>query len=176
MSNSDPANEQFLALYCPAQRRIYAYLFTLVRNHADVEDLLQKTSIILWQKFDQYESGTDFVAWACRIAQFEARNFLRAKSSSSVQLSDVVLDRLADTHTAEDDSGRGLSSALEFCLGKLSDKNRHLVKLCYAGTHSVKEIAAQAGRPVGSVYVSLNRIRHSLRECIERSRDQSEDS
>ena len=59
---------QFLRLYTRHQHRILAYIYTLVPNRADAEDLLQDTAVLLWEKFAQFELGTDFIAWACRVA------------------------------------------------------------------------------------------------------------
>ena len=66
--HSDETTEQFVSLILANQLRIHGFIRSLVPNHADVEDLFQQTSIVLWRKFKDYEAGTNFAAWAMRVA------------------------------------------------------------------------------------------------------------
>ena len=75
--NSD-RNQQFAQQFLRHQNRIYGYIVTLLSNQHDAEDVFQQTSLILWQKWDQYDPGRDFVGWACGIAHNEVRNFFAA--------------------------------------------------------------------------------------------------
>ena len=60
--------KQLVALMTQHQRRIFSYIYTLVPDRYDAEDLLQETSLVICEKFDEFKPGTDFVAWACQIA------------------------------------------------------------------------------------------------------------
>ena len=51
---------RFLQLFLAHERRIYSYILALVPVWADADDLLQQTSVVLWQKLDQFEPGTNF--------------------------------------------------------------------------------------------------------------------
>ena len=48
----------------------------LLPNEQDAQDVFQRTSLVLWQKFDQFDSDRDFLPWACGVAHYEVRNFL----------------------------------------------------------------------------------------------------
>jgi RNA polymerase sigma-70 factor (ECF subfamily) len=43
----------------------------------DTQDIFQQTSLVLWEKFDSFETGSNFAAWSCRAARYTAMNFLR---------------------------------------------------------------------------------------------------
>src|SRR3954451_5564527 len=58
----------FLRLFLQNQRRLYAYILTLLPNRADADDVLQDTTLTMWDKFDAAEPPTDFLAWGRRIA------------------------------------------------------------------------------------------------------------
>ncbi len=58
--------------------QLFAFIYSLVRDFDDAEDLYQQTSLILWKKYDQYLPTKSFGAWACGVARFEAAKFLRA--------------------------------------------------------------------------------------------------
>ena len=77
-SESDAAagldrNKQLMRLMTQHQRRIFGYIYTLVPDRHDAEDILQETSVVVCEKFEQFQPGTDFVAWACQIAYWEVR-------------------------------------------------------------------------------------------------------
>src|SRR4051794_41905793 len=70
---NDPPNEadsrkRLMALMTRHQRQIFSYIYVLVHNRSDAEDLLQETSLVICEKFNEFKEGTDFVAWACQIA------------------------------------------------------------------------------------------------------------
>jgi RNA polymerase sigma-70 factor, ECF subfamily len=68
---------RFSELFREHFRQIFGYIYTLLRNCTEAEDVAQLTSLALWKKFDEYRLGTSFIAWACRVARFEALAFLR---------------------------------------------------------------------------------------------------
>ena len=71
-------DEVFTDLVTEHQARLYGYIFAMVQNSADTEDLVQRTLITLWRRFDQFELGTDFCAWSLTTARYEVLNFQRA--------------------------------------------------------------------------------------------------
>ncbi len=60
------------------------YIYTLVHISTDSDDLLQQTNLLLWKKHLEYKLGTNFMAWACRIAFFNVQNFLESKGRAAV--------------------------------------------------------------------------------------------
>lgn len=142
------------------------FLCAITPNYQDAEDLFQQTVLTMWQKFGDFEPGTNFVAWGCRIARNKVMNHLKAKRAAT--LDDDILDLLVAAQAEEDGEGRlARRRALTGCLRKLSDADRQLVESAYTGTSSIKALAADSGRSPGGVYNSLARIRASLFRCIE---------
>ena len=45
-----PASDDFVALLTKHQRRLHAYIFSLVWNPADADDILQETNLVLLKK------------------------------------------------------------------------------------------------------------------------------
>ena len=67
--------ERFMRHLMGNEHRIYGFILSLVHNWSDADDLLQDVTAIMWRKFDLYEPGTNFCAWALKIARFEVLNF-----------------------------------------------------------------------------------------------------
>src|SRR5262245_8265994 len=80
--------EQFLQLFLANERRIYAFILALVPVWSDADDLLQETSAVLWRKLDEFQPGSDFVAWALKIARFEVLNYRKRQSRDRGLFSD----------------------------------------------------------------------------------------
>jgi RNA polymerase sigma-70 factor, ECF subfamily len=159
-------NAAFVELLTHHQRKLYGFIYSLVPNASDADDLLQETNIVLWNKNHEYSLGTNFMTWACRIAFLKVKNFMRAKNRSRLYFNEKLLSELSDMRIDRTEVHTIHSILLINCLGKLSSESRELLKLRYDGIHSIQEVAKQLGRPVGSLYNTLSQIRLKLWECI----------
>ena len=64
--------------------QVLGYINSLVLNWSDADDLFQETCLVLWQKFDEFQSGTNFLAWALRIADHKVMKFQAKQSRRAV--------------------------------------------------------------------------------------------
>src|SRR5205807_8687623 len=124
----------FLRLFLQNERRLYAYILTLLPHRADVDDVLQDASLVMWDKFDERQPPDDFAAWGCRIAYFKVLDFYKKSQRSRVRFSQPMLERLAET-VVEQSSTLGLDErreALTGCIEKLQPKDRDLLTRRFA--------------------------------------------
>src|SRR3954463_6362183 len=91
------ARKRLVALLTRHQRQIFSYIYVLVPNRPDAEDLLQETSLVICEKFNEFREGTDFVAWACQIAYWRVRYSRQKYARSKVFFDQEVLDVVAAT-------------------------------------------------------------------------------
>src|ERR1051326_7889125 len=96
--NETESRKRLMALMTRHQRQIFAYIYTLVPDRHDAEDLLQETSLVICEKFDEFVPGTDFVAWACQIAWWRIRYSRQKFARAKVGFDDDARD--AGAHTA----------------------------------------------------------------------------
>lgn len=159
---------EFVRLLTRHSSQLFGFVLTLCLNRADAEDVFQNASVVLWEKFDSFESGTNFFAWACRIAYFEAL-YARRKSSRVRTLSDAAWQALATDalHAADETEQR--QDALAECLERLKPTDRELLQQRYFSQRSIAEIAASYSKSVHSVYRALGRVHDSLLHCMRRS-------
>jgi RNA polymerase sigma-70 factor (ECF subfamily) len=135
----------------------------------DAEDLFQQVTITLWDRFNEFEPGTDFYAWACAVAKNKALNFFRARKRQRVYFSAELIDEIAKREQVQSELYEARLKALAACRQKLSPADQKLLAACYDNRLPVGTAAAEIGRPVGSVYTSLSRIRQALHACIKRA-------
>src|SRR3954451_24322967 len=83
----------FLRLFLQNQRRLYAYILTLLPNRADADDVLQEVSLVMWDKFDGEQPPDAFVAWGCRIAYFKVLDLCKKRQRGRVLFSQPMLER-----------------------------------------------------------------------------------
>jgi RNA polymerase sigma-70 factor (ECF subfamily) len=132
-----------------------------------MEEVVQQTCVVLWQKFPEYEEGTDFLAWACTIARFETLKHRRRRARDRHLFAEELLVLLADEGAAEAARRERERRALDGCIARLPRQQQELIQRCYCGAGSIKEAAESLGRSAKGLYKALDRIRRQLLECIE---------
>jgi RNA polymerase sigma-70 factor, ECF subfamily len=168
-SGPDPTSE-FLELYSHNYPRLQFYLMTLLPIADDAADVLQETSLVLWQKFDTYKTGTNFFAWACKIARLQAYKHRERRGKSALMFGDELLETLAEEAADERFAPGNSLRLLGQCLEGLSLRDQQLIQKRYQPGMSVGRLADEIGRTANSLSKSLGRIRRTLLECIERKR------
>lgn len=161
----------FLRLFLQNERRLYAYILTLLPNRADADDVLQESSLVMWDKFDESAPPDDFAAWGCRIAYFKVLDFFKKSHRARVRFSQALLERLAET--AVEQSGTlqldDRRDALAGCIEKLSPRDRDLLSRRFTPGATTESTSVELGRSVDAVYKALARVRRALFECVERA-------
>lgn len=173
-------NDEFAQLLAAHQNRLFGYIYAMIPNMQDAEDVYQNTVMALWRKFAEYRPGTNFAAWTRAVARFEIQHHFRSKSRCRVHFDEEMLAELTETQALlqSADTSSSLDSytpALLGCMDKLSEDDRQLVTLCYAAQSSLTQTAKRLGRSPQSVCNSLGRIRRALFDCI-RQATRGEDS
>ncbi len=164
------SEDRFLTQLIEAQRRLYAYILTLVPQLTDADDVLQETNAVLLRKRDEFTPGTSFPAWACRVAYFEVCAYYKRqhRDRHSFASDEALLESLAAVAQERYDRQDLLLQALSRCLQGLSPQDRQMITLRYRGDASAEAIAERTGRTPGAVRQVLYRIRKSLLACIDR--------
>ena len=129
---------------------------------------MQQCNMLLWQRFDQFEPGTNFRAWACQIAKFEVFNYRqRQNKTGGVQLNEEFFERVAAAAAEREEYFDTCFDLLIDCLGALSAKDRQLITRRYEAGMTSGRLAEMLNRPKASVYKSLSRIRAALLACVK---------
>jgi RNA polymerase sigma-70 factor (ECF subfamily) len=159
--------QAFLTLFTPNNRAIFHFILSMIPNWNDAQDVMQETSRVLWERFHQFEPGTDFVAWAVTIAKYQAMSYRKQKSrQKSVFLPDDLLELVASEYTHDKVSDRAF--ALRYCLAQLNDSDRRHLRLRFQDEYAPKHLAERLGVSVKRIYRNETRIMGLLLRCIRR--------
>jgi RNA polymerase sigma-70 factor (ECF subfamily) len=166
-SNSETeSRKRLMALMTRHQRQIFSYIYTLVPNRYDAEDLLQETSLVICEKFEDFKEGTDFVAWACQIAYWRIRYSRQKFARCKVVFDQTVIDAVAHTAVTLVEELDERHEALAKCLRRLPTRDRELVLTRYEPGSGVEEAARRSGRSIEAAYKALGRLRKLLLDCV----------
>jgi RNA polymerase sigma-70 factor (ECF subfamily) len=159
---------EFIRLLTDVQSIIESYVRVLVPNQAAARDIVQESNLTIWKKAEEFQMGTNFAAWAVRIAYFEVLKYRRSVGREKLVFDDDVVNLLADRNAELLDSSKEREAVLQECLQNLSAGNRSLLRQRYVDGTSVKRIAELQGKSQGSISQTLYRIRESLSACVTR--------
>lgn len=166
--NNTRREEEFVRLFGLNQGRLFAYIVTLLPRWADAEDILQRTSIVLWRKFDQFDPSTNFVRWAYAVAYLEALKYLKQEGRRQQVFREAVLEKLAHDRVTHSDLLENRHYAFDDCVAQLSPSDREIIEhYYYQGKKTAAEVALELNRPTNTILKALVRIRGSLHRCID---------
>lgn len=158
----------FLELLTTHERALSLYVHGLVPRDSEAEDILQQTKLLLWKHFGDFQIGTNFIAWARKIAFHQILTHRRQKKREHLPLDEETLEALGHTVSELADDGSPRQDALRVCLARLPVEHRQLVHLRYFDELEIDQIADRVSRTEAAVYRALSRVRMTLMECVQK--------
>ena len=150
------------------QPSLKAYIISLLANTSDADDILQETNHYLVKNQDQFQLGTNFKAWAFRVAYFRVKSHIRDRGRhGTVGFSEAFLDQIASTSNNYLAQSENRMTQLHQCISNLKAKEQNLVRKHYFEKQSMVALAAIFKRPTNTLHKSISRIRQKLKACIE---------
>jgi RNA polymerase sigma-70 factor (ECF subfamily) len=169
-SVSPESVDAFVRLLGQNQRRIFVYVMSMVPNWTDAEEIIQETNLVLWREFARFQPGTNFTAWACKVALHQVLAWRKRLKRSRLEFSPAFLEAVAEEATVAADLLEERTQCLARCIERLPADRRRLLKLRYNDGLAIETIARQLARTDEAIYRALSRIRRVLHECVTRTR------
>ena len=164
--NFPDSTEEFVFLLAQHERLLRGYLGALIPHAQDADDVLQETKLRLWRAFAQFERGTNFAAWARKVAFHQVLAYRKRKKRDRLDFSENFLKAVADEYENLEPQLMQREQLLQGCISRLPEEHRELLHLRYTEGCSLEELALQLKRTVAALYRQLSRIRHVLHECV----------
>ena len=146
--------------------KVFAAAFSVCRNQADADDIVQDTFIKYHSNEQDYNDEEHIRAWLLRVAINRAKDISKSfwqknKVSWEEYINDLSFEEPADSRLFE-------------AVMKLPKKYRIVIHLFYYEDYSVKEIAAVLNRSEGTVKSQLCRGRKLLKDMLMEEWDNDE--
>lgn len=169
LSNDNAVQQsRFAEIYITNQERLKGYVYSLVPNWNDAEEVFQRTSLLLWRKWEQFDGQREFLPWAFGFARLEAKRFLSERNRQSRMLSASAMDELDTVIVEHGDALDERLAALEHCVKQLPAQQRSMLWASYSQSGNVENVGKSFGISANSVYKRLRKIRELLHRCIDR--------
>ena len=139
-----------------------------------VDDVAQEAFIVAYNRLDEYDHERDFGAWLRGIARNRVINERRKNARRKRILSDNLTDVLVSTSSVAEeeereigDNGLARMKALKECIATLPEKSLQMMRSRYEDDLSAQDIAERYAMKPPAVRKALERVRASLRKCME---------
>lgn len=139
--------------------RIFSAAFSVCRNRADADDVVQDTLIRYYSLDKEFENEVHLKAWLIRVAVNRAKDI----NASFWRRNTVEWEDTMDELVFEAPEDSRLFEAVM----RLPEKYRTVIHLFYYEDYAVEEIAAILRRPRGTVKSQLNRGRALLKNMLQ---------
>jgi len=154
--------------------KLFAYLYCLVGQKDETEDLLQNVFIKVYKNLSRFDQSRKFSSWIYRIAHNEAVNHIKRKYLKKfVSWEDIVttkdqldLSSLEDNASEEWIKNERIKEVHDI-VDKLPVKYKQVLILRYFSGKSYGEMAEIIGKPVNTVGTLINRAKEKLHEEIK---------
>lgn len=165
-------------LYAP---RLFGYLYRLLGQKEEAEDLVQEAFVRLVRTLERYEHDGRFEAWLFRIATNLARDLIRRRTRSFKGTSydkgwdgaegpATSWERLADAGVAAPAAASELADEIDrmqAAMSRLPEAEREVILMRHYGDLSFQEIADVMGTPLGTALARAHRGLRKLRSWME---------
>ncbi len=153
------------------QQRLLAFVWRVVPNQQDAEDVCQEALLKAMASIQSFDPTYRFSTWLFTIAYRLGLNTLRRRSKNID--GDMDFNMFASTtepepsDCLESEEARHLKDTVWSAVDRLSVAQRMAITLFYRESHSCQEIATVMDVPVATVKSHLHRARARLQELLE---------
>ncbi|MCM8535952.1 MAG: sigma-70 family RNA polymerase sigma factor [Lentisphaeraceae bacterium] len=150
------------------QPKLLAYAYSMLKNHATAEDVVQNAYVVIVKKYEQFQAGTSMIAWCRAIVRLQVLSYIK-KQKKEVSLEDQILYDAVDAAFEEFQTGTITvrHEYLRECIAKLPEKGRKTITLRYMEKLGYEDISSSLGMKLEAVRKSLFRVKQKLRACID---------
>ncbi|MBN1559283.1 sigma-70 family RNA polymerase sigma factor [candidate division KSB1 bacterium] len=156
--------------------QIYHFIFRMVKDKAQAEDLTQETFIKAFRALASFNSDYAFSTWLYKIAANNCIDFFRKKKLTTMSLNtplkvkDGELQRdfpVEEQGPESDLISKEQTSSIRVAIDSLPEKYKEAIMLRHSQDKSYEEIAEKLAIPLGTVKVRIFRAREMLKSRLK---------
>jgi len=174
LHGEDQAYRQLMEKY---HDQIYNFIYRMVHDREQVEDLTQEAFIKAFQSLRSFNEEFAFSTWLYKIATNNSIDFIRRRKLQMYSIDKPVESRDSDftfelpdeTYEADKEVIRTQRAAmLQEAVNELPEKYRRVIQLRHMEERSYEEIAKILKLPIGTVKAHIFRAREILYKQLRR--------
>jgi RNA polymerase sigma-70 factor (ECF subfamily) len=149
--------------------RLFAFVWRILRNHEESEDICQEAFLRAFSSLDSFSTQYRFSTWLFTIGYRLCLNRLRRRKEVTIEVDFGALrstEQDAPQQLAESEEARRLKNTIWDAVDQLSVPQRAAVMLFYREGLSCDAIAGMMDMPMATVKSHLHRARAKLRDML----------
>ncbi len=153
-------------------RPVYSFVYRLVGNVSDAEDIAQEVFIKVWKKLPSYDTNKNIKTWIFAIARHTVIDWYRKKKHISFSALDTLEQTFEEQIPDTTDTGeeifekRELSDAIEKAFTELSIEQKTIVTLHNSEGLTFEEVADILKKPMNTVKSQYRRALAAIQKKI----------
>jgi len=171
--------EAFKDLMDKYQKPLYFHVLKMVKNHEQVEDLVQEAFMKAFRNLNSYNTNYAFSTWLYRITTNHTIDYLRKKKLKTTSIDQPVKTRDGemeiqisdDAETDRDIIRKERKAIIHNAINDLPDKYRKVIEMRHLQELSYQEIADHLDLPLGTVKAHIFRAREMLYKELKDKRE-----
>ena len=148
---------------------VRGFLATRMYYKEDVEDLAQDVFVIVFEKLNGYQPGSNLRSWLIGIARFELNNYLRKsrrRANAMERFREEMVEAIElELDTEHESLQRENVERLLDCISRLSDRARHIVRTGLEGARA-EDLCEELGMSANAIYQKRFRAHACLKKCM----------
>lgn len=159
-------SEEFVELIAGCQGRLFAYITAALGDAERANEVLQETNLVIWRKSDEFDIGTNFDAWAFRIATFQVMAYRQRRLRDKLLFDQRLVESISRRAQERSELYEARLKRLGRCIEKLPARSRDVVRRRYCSGDSLQKIAESLQQTPNAIGQLLFRVKKKLIECV----------
>jgi len=156
--------DAFTELVTLCQPRLRAFLYKLLANRQNIDDLAQDVWLEVFRALSRLNDPAAFLPWFYRIARNRAFRALRSNRAAVGSIDEI---EAMDEHEDEPEFTAADAQAVHAAMDRLIPEHREVLLLRFIEDMSYDEIARVVDCPIGTVRSRVHNAKLRLRKIIE---------
>ena len=166
--------DAFKMLMNKYQKPLYYHIVKMVKNHEQVEDIIQESFVKAFSNLGSYNTNYAFSTWLYRITTNHTIDYLRKKKLQTTSINEpvrakdgemqfqIVGNAETDRKIIRKERKKIVSEAIE----NLPEKYREVIQMRHLEEMSYQEISEELDLPLGTVKAHIFRAREMLYKAL----------
>ena len=169
----------FKALMDKYQKPLYFHVLKMVKNHEQVEDLVQEAFMKAFSNLQSYNTNYAFSTWLYRITTNHTIDYLRKRKLDTTSIhnpyktsdGEVEIQILDTKETDRSIIKKERKQIIHHAIKNLPDKYREVIEMRHLEELSYQEISDHLDLPLGTVKAHIFRAREMLYKALKDKKD-----
>jgi RNA polymerase sigma-70 factor (ECF subfamily) len=163
----------FNELYDRYFQRIYSFVYSRMRNHADAEDVVQETFTVVFRSIESYRGTSSLLSWIYGIAKNTLNNSLRRVQAESRRLDALNPNTIHSPSAISNCTPEELLCLQRYAeivgdrLGSVSSWQSEVFAMRHLENLTIPEISARTHRSSDAIRSCLYRMKRLFLEAVD---------